>query len=259
MRNNLILQKFFVLNIVFAFIGDFDCSSQIPIDSNLRVEILNHPKVDTLVYVKEYYRIGKLRFEGWAYESEYLYLSDSIPSDLDDDITYLHKIGISHRYYKNGNIIRIDTIPFSDTVYDSSILFDKKGYRIEMTKSRADQNRETGEVEGFNGDGDFMKYYHYTRYYKKSDKIEQVYHVCDPVVICGEYRFYYKNGLLGELSNYNDKEELDGDFIDYYSNGKIKSKGVYQSNQKIGKWDYFEENGELITDPKKLEKLHNAK
>lgn len=41
-------------------------------------------------------------------------------------------------------------------------------------------------------------------------------------------------------------EGFNGEYVSYYKNGKVRSKGGFNYNNKIGKWFYYDEKGNLI-------------
>ena len=64
----------------------------------------------------------------------------------------------------------------------------------------------------------------------------------------------YKKGELIEIRSYNKKGEVfykaskkgkKLDFVAYYSNGNKRSEGVYLEDVRIGKWEYFDQYGNL--------------
>jgi antitoxin component YwqK of YwqJK toxin-antitoxin module len=45
------------------------------------------------------------------------------------------------------------------------------------------------------------------------------------------------NGNYFEISNYNEREQKDGEYLEVWEkSGKIKTKGQYEKNKKVGKW-----------------------
>jgi antitoxin component YwqK of YwqJK toxin-antitoxin module len=41
------------------------------------------------------------------------------------------------------------------------------------------------------------------------------------------------------------KGKANGHSITYYKNGKIQYKGEYEDGQRTGKWEFYDEQGEL--------------
>ena len=60
------------------------------------------------------------------------------------------------------------------------------------------------------------------------------------------YNIYYENGQLQGKENWNDGK-LVGIIEHYYENGQLKTKGtIEESGEKIGKWEYYDENGNIL-------------
>jgi len=56
---------------------------------------------------------------------------------------------------------------------------------------------------------------------------------------------YYIDGTLQMSGNFLDKncKKYQGYFKFYFENGKIQSEGLFDKNQRVGKWMYYSENG----------------
>jgi len=67
---------------------------------------------------------------------------------------------------------------------------------------------------------------------------------------------YYENGNLEKLEsniiikkkNYSFSKGKTGKYEEYYYNGQIKVDGIYENNQRIGRWYWFSEKGELLNE-----------
>ncbi len=64
--------------------------------------------------------------------------------------------------------------------------------------------------------------------------------------ICHSYFIFLDKKLRKIEEGYWCAEFFNGFYISYHKNGKVKSKGVYDSIDKIGEWLYYNENGILI-------------
>jgi len=58
---------------------------------------------------------------------------------------------------------------------------------------------------------------------------------------------YHENGKIKSRQQYiNNKEN--GEWVEFYPNGQIKEQGVRRSFDKIGRWKYFNESGNLLNE-----------
>lgn len=62
----------------------------------------------------------------------------------------------------------------------------------------------------------------------------------------GEVEYYSKKGKVIKVEKYDDGV-LNGKFVEYFVNGDIKVKGGYKKGKKVGKWETFNEAGELVS------------
>lgn len=105
--------------------------------------------------------------------------------------------------------------------------------------------------------------------YKDSEKIQWIKYMDDDYYVVielnrgNQYRFmetfysnedplmkniiiYYPSGKIKRIADYYDSRVV-GLFREFYENGYLKEIGKYNSdNQKVGKWIYYDDNGEII-------------
>jgi len=60
----------------------------------------------------------------------------------------------------------------------------------------------------------------------------------------GLWTSYYENGLKWSEDSYN-LGARDGKCVSFYGNGQVRYIGYYTNNVKSGKWDFFDEQGNL--------------
>lgn len=106
-------------------------------------------------------------------------------------------------------------------------------------------------------------------YYHKDGKTIMIEENYEDGLLSGEYKIYYKNtvltrsahykegnlhgsykqftdrGILIDDLNYTDGN-IDGKAVFYEPNGKIKQRGQYKNDLKVGVWEYYVE-GKLVT------------
>jgi hypothetical protein len=56
---------------------------------------------------------------------------------------------------------------------------------------------------------------------------------------------YYSNGQQKGKLSYEAPGVLDGPAIYFYEDGRIRTKGTFDHNNRIGNWKYFDEDGRL--------------
>lgn len=61
----------------------------------------------------------------------------------------------------------------------------------------------------------------------------------------GQFLEHHDEGGLKTLAHYNERGELDGEYKRFYRNGKIKEKGQYINNEKMGLFQSYNKKGEL--------------
>jgi len=63
----------------------------------------------------------------------------------------------------------------------------------------------------------------------------------------GKLRKYFPEGSIMTEGTYKD-DQLDGEFTLYFPDGSIQLKGLYKNGVQIGRWHYFDENGNEISE-----------
>lgn len=58
----------------------------------------------------------------------------------------------------------------------------------------------------------------------------------------GLWKYYFENGNLSQKFTVKDGI-YQGKYYSYFENKKIKSKGKYKNNEKVGTWSYYDEQG----------------
>jgi antitoxin component YwqK of YwqJK toxin-antitoxin module len=72
----------------------------------------------------------------------------------------------------------------------------------------------------------------------------------------GSYKQYSDKGILTDDLNYKEGY-IDGKAVFYEPNGKIKQRGQYKKDLKVGIWEYYVE-GKLVT-TKDIDQLKEKK
>ena len=136
----------------------------------------------------------------------YYYLSNKIQAVIKHDL----KTGRSEAtfYHENGNIL-------SQGIFKN---MKKDSVWCNYVPSGRLSSKETYKNDVL--DGKMIVYYVPEDLY---DKTQQVYYTCN-----------YLNG------------KLDGEKIEYFQGGKLKSKGNYRNNIKVGVWEEYHPNGRLM-------------
>jgi antitoxin component YwqK of YwqJK toxin-antitoxin module len=81
-------------------------------------------------------------------------------------------------------------------------------------------------------------------------------------ILNGQILSFYENGNINSKNYFKDGMQ-DSIYILYYENGKVQIKGNYKMDNKIGKWEYFKEDGsfdgdELYTEDGSIIKPRNS-
>lgn len=63
----------------------------------------------------------------------------------------------------------------------------------------------------------------------------------------GEFRKYFPEGSIMTEGTYVNNQ-LEGNFVLYFPNGKIQLEGKYNNGRQIGNWNYFDEDGNQVSE-----------
>ena len=58
---------------------------------------------------------------------------------------------------------------------------------------------------------------------------------------------YYPNGQLIGKINYSEPGVIDGKATYYYEDGRVRTEGIWEAMNRIGKWKNYDKNGKLIS------------
>lgn len=61
---------------------------------------------------------------------------------------------------------------------------------------------------------------------------------------------FWKNRFKKRDAFYNKSYLLNGEYAEYYENGWFKCGGQYINGKQAGKWEYYNEKGDKISEPK---------
>jgi antitoxin component YwqK of YwqJK toxin-antitoxin module len=64
----------------------------------------------------------------------------------------------------------------------------------------------------------------------------------------GPYKKYFPDGQTLMTEGFYKDGLLEGEFITYHPDGKIQTRGQYTKEIQTGKWEYFDEEGNLLTE-----------
>ena len=66
-----------------------------------------------------------------------------------------------------------------------------------------------------------------------------------------EYKKIYKHGANGppsEIILFNENDERHGEYLSYHATGQLMKKGEYVNDKKVGKWNHYWENGNIMSE-----------
>lgn len=63
----------------------------------------------------------------------------------------------------------------------------------------------------------------------------------------GSYKKFFPDGKQLMTQGFYKDGNLEGEFISYYPNGKIQTRGKYKNGVQKGNWEYFDEDGNILT------------
>ncbi|MCK9163061.1 MAG: hypothetical protein WCR29_01425 [Bacteroidales bacterium] len=188
---------------------------------------------------KMYYENGKLKYEGKFDNNE--------------------RTGKWIYYFENGN-------KFSQCDYTNSKSgIDREVYKVDKTKI-VGKNDKVEEVT-FYPDGSLaaikIKYDKFEKEYKFFPSFRLLEErTTKGNVLNGESLSFYENGKVNSTNYFKDGMQ-DSIYVLYYNNGSTQVKGSYKMDNKIGKWEYFKEDGtddgeELFSDDGSIIKSRNT-
>ena len=188
---------------------------------------------------KMYYENGKLKYEGNFENNE--------------------RTGKWIYYFENGN-------KFSQCDYTNNKSGkDQEVYKIDKTQI-VSKNDKVEEVT-FYPDGSLaaikIKYDKFEKEYKffPSFKLMEE-RMTKGNLLNGESLSFFENGNVNSVNYFKDGMQ-DSIYVLYYENGSILVKGNYKMDEKIGKWEYFKEDGaadgeEVFSDDGSIIKSRNT-
>ncbi|MEM8526344.1 MAG: hypothetical protein AAGG68_17005 [Bacteroidota bacterium] len=79
-------------------------------------------------------------------------------------------------------------------------------------------------------------------YYENGNPYFEATYIND--LLQGTYKIWYENGQLAEQLIFKDHVE-NGFAIFFHANGQVAMKGYYEEGKMVGKWEFYDENGDL--------------
>lgn len=156
---------------------------------------------------------------------------------------------IRKEYHDNGQLKSIGKIENGKRTgewkgYDyAGVLVESVTYKPNgsYTRKMFYENGQIKNIYRFNAEnnleGDFEEFYENGQLRTKGTYSGQYF------LRTGEYKSYHKNGQLWVDAKFNDKGQFSGGYKEYHSNGQLAAEGKYKEGEKVGKWEYYDEQG----------------
>lgn len=213
---------------VFSLVFIFSSCSQnkkeiISFYENGNPKLVYYTKMDKnikyKVAEKMYYENGKLKYEG----------------NFDNN----EKTGNWTYYFENGVVFAKGNFTNSKSGFDWEV------YKIDKTKI-VSKNDKIDEIS-FYPDGELASIKFRNDKQEKEYKFFPSYRVVEERdykgnILNGQTLSFYENGNINSQNYFKDGMQ-DSIYILYYENGAVQIKGNYKLDVKVGKWEYFRQDG----------------
>lgn len=184
--------------------------------------------------------IKKLKFKIISNDTLYVKVQEVFVNNL--------KEGASIEYKENGEIIKSNYINnkkngFYEHYHPNGKLFRTREYSNDVIQNSSPEYYENGRTFALLNYKDGSLNGRYQKFYENGNILESGNYIDD--LKDGIIKWYYEDGNIKTIHD-SEKGHLTGEYIEYYKNGQVKHQGKYYLGGKIGKWIYFNENGEVI-------------
>ncbi len=173
----------------------FSSLAQIELDSTIRIALEQNPKVDSIKYRKSLYKNGNVEVEGWVYYTSYLNLLDTTASNYTDTVP----IGVSRKYFKNGDLYTIDSISANNNQISCTYHYLKNEQLFWVTRYKLSENPL--KIGGIAASLNRTQNYHSTWYYTSSSQVKSTGNFINGKKV-GLWKYYNKDGTLKKEKNF---------------------------------------------------------
>ena len=178
--------------------------------------------------------------------SKYYYSSGELKLLIkQSDNECLYNMGNLYLYKKNGEIL-MSYILSNDTLTTTIYFANGNIKQIEKTTCSLSEYWYSGNPcnptkEEYENKFIGIDYFYFARFCENGQMINEY----NPNGYFQKIKEYDCDGILKRKYTLNGSFFC-GEYIEYYKNGNVKTKGIMNSEFKIGKWQYWNEKGELI-------------